>query len=60
VAAKMPGEFEERDIFLPDRVLNSDSAEWSAREPHDGPPGAAELALEGFYFLRWKMEMLFK
>jgi hypothetical protein len=56
----MPGEFEEGDIFFPDWILNSDSAEGSAREPHDGPAGAAELALKWLNRLRRKVKVLFK
>ncbi len=60
VATKMPGEFQECEVLFPDRILNSNGAERTAGEAHDGPPGAAELALKRPYLLRQMMKMLLK
>jgi hypothetical protein len=46
MAAKMPGEIEEGDIFFAYGIENADGAEFAAGEPDDVTPRAAELALK--------------
>jgi hypothetical protein len=43
---KMFGELKESDIFLSHGIENADGAEFSASEPYDSAPRAAELALK--------------
>src|SRR5208282_5815590 len=60
VPAKMPGKFEEGDIFFAHAIQNANRADLFAEKPDDLAPRASKLALERLHSLDRRMEMLFK
>ncbi len=58
VLAKMPREFEERDVLLAHIVQNSDGGDLPARQPYNFAPRAAELPLQRLHLLHRHPEVL--
>ncbi len=58
--AKMLRELEKGDVLFADGIQDADSADALTRQPHNGAPRAAELALERAYLFRLKPVMLFE
>jgi hypothetical protein len=56
--AKMPREFEERDVLFAHVVQNSDGGDLPARQPYNFAPRAAELPLQRLHLLHRYPEVL--
>ena len=60
MAAKVPGELDERYILLMDIVENAYRTGVFAKNPDDVAAGSSKLALQGLHTLYRRFEMLFK